>query len=209
MATSKFRVGTFNNISRVGLSRFRQSAYQIGALDDGEPIQDPQAIMIRSHKLQVNEIPKSVCAIARCGAGTNNIPVSDLSDRGIPVFNTPGANANAVKELVLCGMLLASRRVHQGINHVKEVANDEGVDVAIGRVESDKKIVWGSRIDGENIGGRGFGCHWCQCRQRGQQFRHESHWLRSSLDRGSSVVVELERFRIKNGQQHGTCHRRQ
>ena len=113
--------------------------------------------MIRSHKLQVNEIPKSVCAIARCGAGTNNIPVSDLSDRGIPVFNTPGANANAVKELVLCGMLLASRRVHQGINHVKEVANDEGVDVAIGRVESDKKLFGGQELTGKTLGVVGLG----------------------------------------------------
>ena len=233
---SKFRVGTFNNISRVGLSRFRQSAYQIGALDSDEAIKDPvrcffivfffsffffrhfigfhfvkltchitiivvflslpplhlslflslshcyaltrarsilmilylpnsvkkfkkkqQAILIRSHKLQVSEIPKSVCAIARCGAGTNNIPVSDLSARGIPVFNTPGANANAVKELVLCGLLLASRRVHQGINHVIEVAESEGTDVAIGRVEKDKKLFAGQELSGKTLGVIGLG----------------------------------------------------
>jgi len=155
---NKFRVGTFNNISRVGLSRFRQSAYQVGALDTGdEPIQEPQAIMIRSHKLQVEEIPKSVCAIARCGAGTNNIPVENLSERGIPVFNTPGANANAVKELVLCGMLLASRRIHQGINHVKEVAKEEGVHVAVGRVESDKKLFAGQELTGKTLGVVGLG----------------------------------------------------
>jgi hypothetical protein len=203
---NKFRVGTFNNISRVGLSRFRQSAYQVGALDTGdEPIQEPvrfelcvcvcffffflktpthtlnmltylflefrfllhllglyaiplqQAIMIRSHKLQVEEIPKSVCAIARCGAGTNNIPVENLSERGIPVFNTPGANANAVKELVLCGMLLASRRIYQGINHVKEVAKEEGVDVAVGRVESDKKLFAGQELTGKTLGVVGLG----------------------------------------------------
>jgi D-3-phosphoglycerate dehydrogenase / 2-oxoglutarate reductase len=113
--------------------------------------------MIRSHKLQVNEIPKSVCAIARCGAGTNNIPVADLSARGIPVFNTPGANANAVKELVLCGMLLASRRVHQGINHVLEVAETDGVDAAIGRVEKDKKLFAGQELSGKTLGVVGLG----------------------------------------------------
>ena len=113
--------------------------------------------MIRSHKLKVSEIPKSVCVIARCGAGTNNIPVEDLSARGIPVFNTPGANANAVKELVLCGMLLASRRIHQGINHVNEVAETEGVDSALGRVESDKKLFAGQELNGKTLGVVGLG----------------------------------------------------
>jgi D-3-phosphoglycerate dehydrogenase len=118
---------------------------------------EQQAILIRSHKLQVSEIPKSVCAIARCGAGTNNIPVADLSARGIPVFNTPGANANAVKELVLCGLLLASRRIHQGINHVLEVAENEGAEVAIGRVEKDKKLFAGQELSGKTLGVIGLG----------------------------------------------------
>ncbi len=113
--------------------------------------------MIRSHKLQVGEIPKSVCAIARCGAGTNNIPVADLSKRGIPVFNTPGANANAVKELVLCGLFMSARRVHQGINHVKEVAAEEGVATAVGRVEKDKKLFGGCEVKGKTLGVVGLG----------------------------------------------------
>lgn len=80
-----------------------------------------------------------------------------MSARGIPVFNTPGANANAVKELVLCGLLLASRRVHQGINHVIEVAESEGTDVAIGRVEKDKKLFAGQELSGKTLGVIGLG----------------------------------------------------
>ena len=76
------------------------------------------ALMLRSHKLQEAEVDVSVRAIARCGAGTNNIPVSRMTELGIPVFNTPGANANAVKELVLCGLFLGSRRIIDGINHM-------------------------------------------------------------------------------------------
>lgn len=79
------------------------------------------AILLRSHKLQESEVDVSVRAIARCGAGTNNIPVARMSELGIPVFNTPGANANAVKELVLCGLFLGSRRLVAGINHMKQL----------------------------------------------------------------------------------------
>merc|ERR1719326_924996 len=75
------------------------------------------AILLRSHKLKSEEVQSSVRAIARCGAGTNNIPVSEMTERGIPVFNTPGANANSVKELVLAGLLLSARGVVEGINH--------------------------------------------------------------------------------------------
>ena len=103
-----FKIGTINNISRVGLNRFDRSRYVIHALDssDGEEyIEDPMALMLRSHKLQVDQVARSVTAIARCGAGTNNIPVAEMTGRGIPVFNTPGANANSVKELVLAGRL--------------------------------------------------------------------------------------------------------
>ena len=79
------------------------------------------AILLRSHKLQESEVDVSVRAIARCGAGTNNVPVARMSELGIPVFNTPGANANAVKELVLCGLFLGSRRLIAGINHMKQL----------------------------------------------------------------------------------------
>ena len=77
--------------------------------------------MLRSHKIKEEEVPQTTRCIARCGAGTNNIPVPRMTELGIPVFNTPGANANAVKELVLCGLLLGSRKVVQGIGKMKEV----------------------------------------------------------------------------------------
>ena len=81
------------------------------------------AILLRSHKLQESEVDISVRAIARCGAGTNNVPVARMTEIGIPVFNTPGANANAVKELVLCGLLLGSRKIVDGINHMKDLGS--------------------------------------------------------------------------------------
>jgi len=92
---------------------------------------------LRSHKLQETEVDVTVRAIARCGAGTNNIPVSKMTELGIPVFNTPGANANAVKELILCGMLLGSRRIVDGINHMKELG---AKGLAKERVEKDKAL---------------------------------------------------------------------
>lgn len=95
------------------------------------------AILLRSHKLQENEVDVTVRAIAHCGAGTNNIPVAKMTELGIPVFNTPGANANAVKELILCGMLLGSRRIVEGINHMKDLGSQ---GLAKERVEKDKAL---------------------------------------------------------------------
>jgi phosphoglycerate dehydrogenase-like enzyme len=96
----------------------------VAALDN-----NPMAIMLRSHKLQVAEVMPTVRCIARCGAGTNNIPVAEMTAKGIPVFNTPGANANAVKELVVCSLLLASRGVMEGHIHVNDKINvEEGMD---------------------------------------------------------------------------------
>ena len=125
-----FKVGTINNISRVGLKRFPRSLYQVGALDDDSPLESPMAIMLRSHKLKNDQVDKSVSAIARCGAGTNNIPVEEMTGRGIPVFNTPGANANSVKELVLCSLFLSARDIYGGIKHVQTLTDTEGFEVA-------------------------------------------------------------------------------
>lgn len=112
-------IQTFNKISPVGLSVFPKDRYSVApAAESSEPA---NALMLRSHKLQLDEVDVSVRAIARCGAGTNNIPVKELTDLGIPVFNTPGANANAVKELILCGLLLGSRKIVDGINHMKSL----------------------------------------------------------------------------------------
>ena len=98
-----FKVRTYNTISSHGLDRFPTSDYVVG-----RNVVEPDAILLRSRSLHGVTFPNAVLAIARCGAGFNNIPIEECSNQGIVVFNTPGANANSVKELVICGMLLAS-----------------------------------------------------------------------------------------------------
>ena len=153
--SSLFKIGTINNISRVGLKRFPQNSYEIGALDN--EIKNPIALMLRSHKLQNEEVNNSVTAIARCGAGTNNIPLDKMSARGIPVFNTPGANANSVKELVLCSLFLSARNITGAINHIQDLTESNGVEFAGGRVEKDKKLFSGTEIKGKTLGVVGLG----------------------------------------------------
>merc|ERR1719432_166217 len=99
------------------------------------------AIMMRSHKLKEEEVASSVRCIVRCGAGTNNIPVARMTELGIPVFNTPGANANAVKELVLCGLLVASRGIYEGASHMTQLHKD---GTAHERIEKDKAMFVGA-----------------------------------------------------------------
>ena len=114
--------------------------------------------MLRSHGLQDEEVTPSVRAIARCGAGTNNVPVARMSERGIPVFNSPGANANAVKELALCSMFLASRGVAQSIQAVDELLSEETDPKVIKkRVEAEKKRFGGQEIKGKTLGVIGLG----------------------------------------------------
>ena len=102
----KFRIRTLNAISGAGLSRLPDELYEVGG-----SVEEPDALLVRSAKLHDTPIEESVLAVARAGAGTNNIPVEALTERGVPVFNTPGANANAVKELVLAGLFIASRNL--------------------------------------------------------------------------------------------------
>ena len=119
---------------------------------------EPHAIMLRSHALQDEQVPPSVRAIARCGAGTNNVPVARMSERGIPVFNSPGANANAVKELALCSLFLASRGVAQSIQAVDELLSEETDPKVIKkRVEAEKKRFGGHEIKGKTLGVIGLG----------------------------------------------------
>jgi len=153
-------IGTFNAISKVGLNKFASAPYyNVMPLDKGDAKDDPHCILLRSYKLKSEEVPVSVRAIARCGAGTNNVPVDEMTARGIPVFNTPGANANAVKELVVCSLLLASRGIIPGIQHVKQLWVDEGSnpDVVKKRVESDKKMFKGNELAGKTLGIIGLG----------------------------------------------------
>jgi len=108
------RIQTFNQISDLGLSRFPKDQYQVGA-----DLKAAAAILLRSHKLDATAIHPQLMAVARAGAGVNNVPVAECTAHGVVVFNTPGANANAVKELVLCGLLLASRDIIKGIEFAR------------------------------------------------------------------------------------------
>ena len=147
----KFQVKTYNKISPLGLKKFPETKYEI---KEGDAAANAHAILLRSHKLQEEEVPHTVRAIARCGAGTNNVPVARMTELGIPVFNTPGANANAVKELVLAGMLLGSRRIVDGINHMTSLG-EQGL--AKERVEKDKALFGGREIKGKTLAVIGLG----------------------------------------------------
>lgn len=149
---AKFRIQTFNKISSLGLARFPSEQYDV--LKEGQEVRNSHAILLRSYKLKEEDVSPSVQAVARCGAGTNNIPVARMTELGIPVFNTPGANANAVKELIICGMLLGSRRVIDGINHMKSLGQQ---GLAKERVEKDKALFGGREIRGKTLAVIGLG----------------------------------------------------
>ena len=147
-----FQIRTLNNISDKGLSKFDRADYNLG--DD---IAAPEAILLRSHKLTVEESGDALLAVGRAGAGVNNIPVAELSDRGVVVFNTPGANANAVKELVMAGLLLSQRGIVQGIDYVNQLdATQEKSDLNA-QVEAAKKQFKGSELNGRTLGIVGLG----------------------------------------------------
>ena len=146
----KLRVLTLNNISGKGLQRLPAGQYQTDTAFDV-----PDAILVRSHNMHDLEVPSSVKAIGRAGAGTNNIPVAKMSARGVPVFNTPGANANAVKELVLAAMLIAARNLTDAVRFVDTV---EGSDEEVNRVvEGAKKNFAGVELPNRTLGVIGLG----------------------------------------------------
>ena len=147
-----YRIKTYNTISTKGLDRFERDRYEVG-----QDIAHPDALLLRSHKLQESEIPDSVTAIARAGAGVNNIPTALCSERGIPVFNTPGANANAVKELVAAAMLLASRDIVGGITFAQ--SQDPSMTAADmnALMEREKKRFAGAELAGKTLGVVGLG----------------------------------------------------
>lgn len=145
-----FKILTLNNISVAGLERLPRDRYEIAS-----EIQHPDAILLRSFKMHDMEIPPTVKAVGRAGAGVNNIPVDKLNERGIPVFNAPGANANAVKELVVAGMLLAARNICQAWDFSR---NLEGDDATINKaVEAGKKNYVGFELPGRTLGVIGLG----------------------------------------------------
>jgi D-3-phosphoglycerate dehydrogenase len=126
-----FKVLTLNNIAKVGLSRFPADGYQIG-----NEVADPDAILVRSADMHGAEIARSLKAVGRAGAGVNNIPVAKMSERGIPVFNAPVANANAVKELVIAGLVLACRQICSAWDFARRLeGSDEAITGRRGRQE--------------------------------------------------------------------------
>ncbi|MFA7505707.1 MAG: phosphoglycerate dehydrogenase [Burkholderiaceae bacterium] len=145
-----YRVLVLNQISPFGLERLPSDAYQVG-----KDIDEPDAILVRSADMHSIAIPDSVLAIGRAGAGTNNIPVGSLSRRGVPVFNAPGANANAVKELVIAAMLMASRNLPEALDFVRGL---DAADPALEkRVEDGKKRFSGYELTGRTLGVIGLG----------------------------------------------------
>lgn len=143
-----YKIKLMNKISKVGTDLFGQQ-YQIG-----EEIENEDGILVRSASLHDYQFPSTLLAIARAGAGVNNIPIDQCSEQGIVVFNTPGANANAVKELVLCALFLSSRQIVEGIDWVKTLKGQEGVGKF---VEKGKSQFVGPEIDGKKLGIIGLG----------------------------------------------------
>lgn len=150
MIMSKFKVQTFNKISNTGLSRFPENSYSVS-----DEASNPDAILVRSAALHDMEFESDLKAIARAGAGVNNIPLDKCTSSGIVVFNTPGANANAVKELVIAGLLLSSRKIVEGINW-SQTLKGKGDEVTK-LIEKGKSNFAGPEIYGKTLGVIGLG----------------------------------------------------
>ncbi len=145
-----YKILTLNNISLRGLQRLPRQTYEVAS-----EIGHPDAILLRSYNMHDMEIPKTVTAIGRAGAGVNNIPVDKMTDRGVPVFNAPGANANAVKELVLAGLLMAARNIPGAMRFATGLSgSDEEVSKA---VEAGKKNFVGFELPSKTLGVIGLG----------------------------------------------------
>lgn len=145
-----FKIQTLNNISVLGLERLPRERYEVAS-----EIAHPDAVMVRSADMHKIDIAGSIKAIGRAGVGTNNIPVAAMSKRGVPVFNAPGANANAVKELVLAGLLLAARNIAPALDFVRKL---DGDDKAMHEaVEAGKKKFVGFELPGRSLGVIGLG----------------------------------------------------
>ncbi len=147
-----YKVRTYNQISSKGLDRFPRDNYEIAS-----EFAEPDAFMLRSHKLHDEQIPASVSAVARAGAGVNNIPVPEFTKKGIVVFNTPGANANAVKELIASALFMASRDIFGGMQYVQGLTDiTDGAEMSK-LLEKQKKQFAGCEIAGKTLGVVGLG----------------------------------------------------
>jgi len=146
---TKFQILTLNNISHQALLRFTPDRYIVG-----KHVEHPDAILVRSHDMHNMTIPSSVKAVGRAGTGTNNIPVAAMSDRGVPVFNAPGANANAVRELVLAALLIGARNLVPALQFVAQLPHDADFEA---RVEEGKKQFAGIELPHRTLGIIGLG----------------------------------------------------
>lgn len=146
-----FVIRTYNAISPTGLARFDSTRYAVSSEST-----NPSGVLLRSYKLTREELPSTVVAVARAGAGTNNIPTSELTGKGIVVFNTPGANANAVKELICAGLMMSSRDIFGGLKFVDELG-DQLVEELDPLLESEKKRFAGTEVYGKTLGIVGLG----------------------------------------------------
>lgn len=145
-------IRTYNAISSKGLNRFPTDDYLVT-----QDCEEPEAFLLRSHKLHMETVPDSLVAVARAGAGVNNIPISDYTSKGIVVFNTPGANANAVKELIVAGLLLGSRDIYGGMTYVQELGYMDDAGEMGKLLEKEKKRFAGTELVGRTLGVVGLG----------------------------------------------------
>ena len=146
------KIKTHNQIAAAGLERLPRDLYEVGT-----EISEPDAILLRSYQFPAQELTPSIRAIARAGAGFNNVPVVQATDKGVVVFNTPGANANSVKELVLAGLLLAARDLYGGMRYVESLASETDEAALNSQVEAQKKQYRGTEIKGKTLGVLGLG----------------------------------------------------
>ena len=147
-----YKVRTYNQISIKGLEQLPRESYEVAS-----EIGHPDGLMLRSYKLSMDEVGDTVKAIARAGAGVNNIPVAACTERGIPVFNAPGANANAVKELVIAGLLLGSRGIVEGIDYARTLSSMDDYKAMSALLEKEKKQFKGNELAGQTLGVVGLG----------------------------------------------------
>ena len=147
-----YRIRTYNQISQIGLSKLPVEKYDVGP-----DIEQPDAFMLRSQKLHDEPVSDSLLAVARAGAGVNNIPIDDYTHQGIVVFNTPGANANAVKELIVAALMLGSRSILDGMNRVQELTDIDDPEEMARLLEKEKKQFAGSEVAGKTLGVIGLG----------------------------------------------------
>lgn len=147
-----YKIKTFNQIAVRGLERFPRDGYEVSS-----EIGDPHAVLLRSHKLDAAELTPSLRAVARAGAGVNNVPVDACTEQGVVVFNTPGANANSVKELVLAALLIASRDIVGGIQFVQSLGGIDDEAELNRLVEAEKKRFKGRELYGKSLGVVGLG----------------------------------------------------